>query len=121
MPILQTLSEEEILSMSSFRVSTRPSPYVEAESTLNYPLHILNIVLPNITRIYELLIQLQEEGVEIAFGYDLLPDGAKLENPADVEIFTGNPSMSNFQVLKVCHRVSRNVMDRVRKFLSFYS
>jgi hypothetical protein len=113
MPILQTLSEEEILSMSSFSVSARPSPYVEAEFRINYPLQPLNIVLPNIIQVYELLGDLREDGVGIAFGYDLLPEGARLENPADAEFFTGNPSLSNFQVLNECHRDSRNVMGGV--------
>jgi hypothetical protein len=65
---------------------------VEAELRINYPLHILNIVLPNITQVYELLGDLRKDGGEIAFGYDLLSEGARLENPADAELFTGiNP------------------------------
>ena len=113
MPILQTLSEEEILSMSSFSVSARPSPYVEAELRINYPLQILNIVLPKIIQVYAILDDLLEDGGGIAFGYDLLPEGARLENPGDAELFTGTKPVLVFQVLKECHRNSRNVMGGV--------
>ena len=57
--------------------------------TVNYLLQLLTCVLPNAAELHVLLGELGHKGVGIASGYDLLPEGAKLENAADVEVFTG--------------------------------
>ena len=83
-------TENNILPASSFTIESHPSPYVEVEMTVDYPLNLLIRILPFASKIYEQLERLGEDASGFSFGYDILPEGARLENPADAEVFTGN-------------------------------
>jgi hypothetical protein len=79
----------EILSRASSTILALPSPDVEVEMVIKYPLNLLSRILPLLAEVHEQLDRLGDDGGPFSFGYDVLPAEAVLDDPADDDIFTG--------------------------------
>lgn len=85
----ESITASELLASSSFTLVTFPSPELELEMTVNYPLNLLSRLLPLLPKIYEVLDGVGED-IGFTFGYDILPISSTVEEPDDLEVFTGN-------------------------------
>lgn len=80
---------QEFLSDSSFSIVIHPTPSVEVEVIVHYPVARLHRYIDNLPLILDQLRKLGPEGGGFEFGYDILPEEG-LEDPNDINIFTGS-------------------------------
>ena len=88
------LVPEEFLSDPCFSQTVRPTPSVEMEVTIQYPVAKLSRYIDNLPMIVEQLRKLGPDGGSFEFGYDILPEHSHLDDPKDADIFTGAPTTS---------------------------